>query len=43
MMGTVHSDISTISNIYTYLDYNSKLSSANAILPVFSSGRQIEI
>ncbi|SFF57501.1 Site-specific recombinase XerD [Clostridium cadaveris] len=30
-----HSDISTTSNIYTHLDYNSKVSSANAILTVF--------
>ena len=30
-----HSDISTTSNIYTHLDYSSKMSSANAILSVF--------
>ncbi|MBE6930433.1 MAG: site-specific integrase [Ruminococcaceae bacterium] len=30
-----HSDISTTSNIYTHLDYSSKLASANAILPCF--------
>ena len=30
-----HSDISTTSNIYTHLDYSSKVSSANAILSVF--------
>jgi len=32
-----HSDISTTSNIYTHLDYSSKVSSANAILSVFPS------
>lgn len=30
-----HSDISTTSNIYTHLDYSSKVSSANAILEFF--------
>ena len=30
-----HSDISTTSNIYTHLDFSSKVSSANAILPAF--------
>ena len=30
-----HSDISTTSNIYTHLDFNSKVSSAEAILPIF--------
>jgi integrase len=30
-----HSDISTTSNIYTHLDFNSKLASANAILGVY--------
>jgi len=30
-----HSDISTTSNIYTHLSFNSKVSSANAILNVF--------
>lgn len=30
-----HSDISTTSNIYTHLDYSSKVSSANAIISVF--------
>lgn len=29
-----HSDISTTANIYTHLDYNSKIATANAILPV---------
>ena len=30
-----HSDISTTSNIYTHLDFSSKVASANAILSVF--------
>jgi integrase len=30
-----HSDISTTSNIYTHLDYSSKVTSANAILSIF--------
>ena len=30
-----HSDISTTSNIYTHLDYNSKVASANAIMDFF--------
>lgn len=30
-----HSDILTTSNIYTHLDFYSKVSSANAILEVF--------
>lgn len=30
-----HSDISTTSNIYTHLDFNSKIASANAILSVY--------
>ena len=30
-----HSDIGTTSNIYTHLDYSSKVSSANAILPFY--------
>jgi site-specific recombinase XerD len=38
-----HSDISTTSNIYTHLDYSSKVSSANAILSIFPSEQQIEI
>jgi len=41
-----HSDISTTSNIYTHLDYSSKVSSANTILPVFPSKQsesQVEI
>ncbi|MDR3643789.1 MAG: site-specific integrase [Clostridia bacterium] len=32
-----HSDISTTSNIYTHLDYSSKISSANAIISFFPS------
>lgn len=32
-----HSDISTTSNIYTHLDYNSKVASANAIMGFFPS------
>lgn len=32
-----HSDISTTSNIYTHLDYNSKIASANAIIGVYPS------
>ena len=35
-----HSDISTTSNIYTYLDFSSKVSSANAILPAFPKNVQ---
>ena len=30
-----HSDISTTSNIYTHLDFNSKIASANAIMGVY--------
>jgi integrase len=30
-----HSDISTTSNIYTHLDFSSKVSSANAIVRIF--------
>jgi len=32
-----HSDISTTSNIYTHLDFSSKVASANAILGVYPS------
>ena len=32
-----HSDISTTSNIYTHLDFNSKVASANAIIDVYPS------
>ena len=35
-----HSDISTTSNIYTHLDFPSKVSSANAILPAFPKNVQ---
>lgn len=35
-----HSDISTTSNIYTHLDYSSKVASANAILGVYPTERQ---
>ena len=31
-----HSDISTTSNIYTHLDFDSKINSANAILGVLN-------
>jgi hypothetical protein len=30
-----HSNISTTANIYTHLDFNSKIASANAILGVY--------
>ena len=30
-----HSDINTTSNIYTHLDFSSKVSSANAIVRIF--------
>ena len=36
-----HSDISTTSNIYTHLDFSSKVSSANAILPAFPKNVQV--
>jgi site-specific recombinase XerD len=32
-----HSDISTTSNIYTHLDFSSKVASANAIIGVYPS------
>ena len=35
-----HSDIATTSNIYTHLDYSSKVASANAILGVLSEKRE---
>lgn len=38
-----NSDISTTSNIYTHLDYSSKVSSANAILPAYPSEQPIEL
>lgn len=34
-----HSDISTTSNIYTHLDFNSKIASANAIMGVYPTGK----
>ena len=34
-----HSDISTTSNIYTHLDFNSKIASANAIMGVYPTNR----
>ena len=34
-----HSDIGTTSNIYTHLDFSSKVSSANAILPFYPSAK----
>jgi hypothetical protein len=33
-----HSDISTTSNIYTHLDFSSKIASANAIIGIYPSG-----
>jgi len=40
-----HSDISTTANIYTHLDYSSKINTANAILSVLDTtqGEQIEV
>ncbi len=35
----VHSDISTTSNIYTHLDFSSKVASANAIIGVYPSNQ----
>ncbi len=35
-----HSDISTTSNIYTHLDFNSKIASANAILGVYPDNKK---
>jgi integrase len=37
-----HSDISTTLNIYTHLDFNSKVASANAILGVYSSNNALD-
>ncbi len=37
-----HSDIATTSNIYTHLDFNSKISSANAILNFFPEQPQMK-
>ena len=36
-----HSDISTTSNIYTYLDFSSKVSSANAIVSIFPENTKV--
>ena len=35
-----HSDISTTSNIYTHLDFNSKINSATAIMGVLPSEKK---
>ena len=35
-----HSDISTTSNIYTHLDFNSKIASANAIIGVYPDNKK---
>jgi integrase len=35
-----HSDISTTSNIYTHLDFNSKIASANAIIGVYPDSKK---
>ena len=35
-----HSDISTTSNIYTHLDFSSKVSSANAIVRILPGGEK---
>lgn len=35
-----HSDISTTGNIYTHLDYSSKIDSANAIMGFFQEEKQ---
>ena len=37
-----HSDIATTSNIYTHLDYSSKVASANAIMGVFQGQTEAE-
>ena len=37
-----HSDIATTSNIYTRLDYSSKIASANAIMSVFQGSTATE-
>ena len=36
-----HSDISTTSNIYTHLDFSSKVSSANAIVSTFPENTKV--
>ena len=35
-----HSDISTTSNIYTHLDFNSKIASANAIIRIYPDNKK---
>ena len=37
-----HSDIATTSNIYTHLDYSSKVASANAIMGIFHEKSETE-
>ena len=37
-----HSDISTTSNIYTHLDYSSKVASANAILSLLDTTEAVQ-
>ena len=37
-----HSDISTTSNIYTHLDYSSKVASANAILSLLDTSESVQ-
>ena len=37
-----HSDIGTTSNIYTHLDYSSKVSSANAILAFYPQNTRVQ-
>ena len=37
-----HSDISTTGNIYTHLDYSSKIDSANAIMGFFQEEKETE-
>ena len=37
-----HSDIGTTSNIYTHLDYSSKVSSANAILAFYPENSGVQ-
>lgn len=36
-----HSDIATTSNIYTHLDYSSKVASANAIIGFFEDAKEL--
>ena len=38
-----HSDIGTTSNIYTHLDYSSKVSSANAILAFYPQNTRVPV